>query len=332
MKIQWKWWLWLLIAVFALTVVASPSLAEETKGSKSIVAVVNGDEITRADFDREMAIVQRQLLRMKKPQSALNLSEIKKEVLESLINKQLLYQESLKQDITISEAELSEQMQKVKERFPDEKTFKELLKKEGLSLDKLQSQITRDLMLQRYIDTQFVKNITVSDQEAKDYYEGNLNMFKKPEQIQASHILIKVDPDAMEEDKAKARAKLEKIRKKLKQGGDFAAFAGESSECPSKAKGGDLGYFGRGQMVKPFEDAAFSLKKGEVSDIVETGFGYHLIKVTDKKPETIITYNDVKEKLNQYLKQQKLRSKIGQYINKLKETAKITRYSKEKSD
>jgi peptidyl-prolyl cis-trans isomerase C len=332
MKIQWKWWLWLLIAVFALTVVASPSLAEETKGSKSIVAVVNGDEITRADFDREMAIVQRQLLRMKKPQSALNLSEIKKEVLESLINKQLLYQESLKQDITISEAELSEQMQKVKERFPDEKTFKELLKKEGLSLDKLQSQITRDLMLQRYIDTQFVKNITVSDQEAKDYYEGNLNMFKKPEQIQASHILIKVDPDAMEEDKAKARAKLEKIRKKLKQGGDFAAFAGESSECPSKAKGGDLGYFGRGQMVKPFEDAAFSLKKGEVSDIVETGFGYHLIKVTDKKPETIIKYNDVKEKLNQYLKQQKLRSKIGQYINKLKETAKITRYSKEKSD
>jgi peptidyl-prolyl cis-trans isomerase C len=321
-----------MIAVFALTVVASPSLAEETKGSKSIVAVVNGDEITRADFDREMAIVQRQLLRMKKPQSALNLSEIKKEVLESLINKQLLYQESLKQDITISEAELSEQMQKVKERFPDEKTFKELLKKEGLSLDKLQSQITRDLMLQRYIDTQFVKNITVSDQEAKDYYEGNLNMFKKPEQIQASHILIKVDPDAMEEDKAKARAKLEKIRKKLKQGGDFAAFAGESSECPSKAKGGDLGYFGRGQMVKPFEDAAFSLKKGEVSDIVETGFGYHLIKVTDKKPETIIKYNDVKEKLNQYLKQQKLRSKIGQYINKLKETAKITRYSKEKSD
>jgi peptidyl-prolyl cis-trans isomerase C len=332
MKIQWRRWLWLLIAVSAFTVVTSPSFAEETKDSKGIVAVVNGDEITRADFDREMAIVQRQLLRMRKPQSALNLSEIKKEVLESLINKQLLYQESRKKDIRISEAELNKQMQKVKERFPDEKTFKELLQKEGLSLNDLKSQIKRDLVLQRFIDTQFVKNITVSDQEMKAYYEGNLNMFKKSEQVQASHILIKVDPEAKEADKAKARATLEKIQKKLKTGGDFAALAGESSECPSKAKGGDLGYFGRGQMVKPFEDVAFSLKKGEVSDIVETGFGYHLIKVTDKKPETIIAYTDVKEKLTQYLKQQKLRSKIGQYIDKLKETAKITRYSKENTD
>lgn len=332
MKIRWKRWLWVLIVVSALTVVASPSLAEGTKDSKGIVAVVNGDEIIRADFNREMAEVQRQLLRMGKPKSTLNLSEIKKEVLESLINKQLLYQESKKKDITISDAELNKQMQQVKERFPDENTFKEILKKEDLALDDLRSQIKRDLMLQRFIDTQFVENITVSDQEAKAFYEGNLNRFKKPEQIQASHILIKVDPGAKEADKAKARAKLEDIRKKLKEGGDFATLAGESSECPSKARGGDLGYFGRGQMVKPFEDAAFSLKKGEVSDIVETGFGYHLIKVADKKPETVIAYNDIKEKLNQYLKQQKLRNKIGQYINKLKETAKITRFSKEISD
>lgn len=332
MKIEWRWWLWLLITVSAFTVVTSISLAKETKDTKGIVAVVNGEEITRADFDREMAIVQRQLLRMGKQQSALNLSEIKKEVLESLINKQLLYQESMKQDITISEAELNEQMLKVKKRFPDENTFKELLKKENLSLDDLRSQIKRDLILQRFIDTQFAKEITVSDKEAKAYYEGNQRMFKNPEQVQASHILIKVDPAAKEADKAKARAKIEEIREKLKKGGDFAALAGESSECPSKARGGDLGYFGRGQMVKPFEDAAFSLKKGELSDIVETGFGYHLIKVTDKKPETVIAYNDVKEKLNQYLKQQKLRDKIGQYINNLKKTAKITRYSKETSD
>jgi peptidyl-prolyl cis-trans isomerase C len=332
MKIRWRRRGWILILVSALALITSPSLADGPKNSKSVLAVVNGDEITQADFDREMATVQRQLLRMGKRQSELNLSAIKKEVLESLINKQLLYQESRKKDITISDAELNEQMQKVKERFPDENTFKEILKKEGLSLDDLRSQLKRDLMLQQFIDAQFVKNITVSDKEAKSYYEGNLNRFKNPEQIQASHILIKVDPGAKEADKAKARAKLEEIRKKLKKGGDFAALASESSECPSKARGGDLGYFGRGQMVKPFEDAAFSLKKGEVSDIVETGFGYHLIKVIDKKPETIIAYNDIQEKLTQYLKQQKLRNAIGEYINKVKETAKITRYSKELSD
>ncbi|MFQ5772679.1 MAG: peptidylprolyl isomerase, partial [bacterium] len=154
-------------------------------------------------------------------------------------------------------------------------------------------------------------------------YDANPKFFKQPEEVKASHILIKVDADATEAQKSEARQKIKNVQQKLKSGEDFALLAKEFSQGPSSVKGGDLGYFRRGQMVKSFEDAAFSLKLNEVSDIVETRFGYHLIKVVDKKPEKIFTYMEVKDRLNQRIKQQKVEKEAGIYINKLKEDAKI---------
>jgi peptidyl-prolyl cis-trans isomerase C len=129
--------------------------------------------------------------------------------------------------------------------------------------------------------------------------------------VRASHILIKADPQADESQKAAARKKIKEIQNKLSKGEDFTALAREYSEGPSGTKGGDLGYFSRGQMVKPFEDAAFTSAPGQVSDIVETRLGYHLIKVTEKKPETIVAYADIKDQLQEYLKQKKGSRAIG---------------------
>ena len=139
----------------------------------------------------------------------------------------------------------------------------------------------------------------------------------------ASHILIKVDAKADEAQKAEARKKIEEVQQKLKDGGDFAALAKEYSEGPSSAKGGDLGYFRRGQMVKPFEEAALALKPNEVSDIVETRFGYHLIIVYDTKPEQTLAYADVKDKIIQRMKQEKIEKEAVQYVDKLKKDGKI---------
>jgi peptidyl-prolyl cis-trans isomerase C len=324
-------WFCALVTVLAVVLLIYPALAGEKQAPEDRVAVVNGSVITRADFDGEMSRVQQRLLRMGKPPSDSQLSEIKKQVLENLINRELLYQESQKQGITVDEAAINEQMRKLKERFSDEAKFKSALSKANLSEAALRLQFKRGMAIQQFIDKQFVQKITVSGEESRAYYDGKPDLFKQPEQIHASHILIKVDPGADESRKAEARKKLEMIQEKLGKSEDFAALAKEFSEGPSSVKGGDLGYFRRGQMVKPFEEAAFALKPGEVSDIVETKFGYHLIKVIDKKPETTIVYKDVKDKLEGYLKQEKVQEEIKLYVEKLKEKAKVEKFPMEDS-
>jgi peptidyl-prolyl cis-trans isomerase C len=185
------------------------------------------------------------------------------------------------------------------------------------------------LAIRKLLYDQIGGKSTVSEKESRAHYDSNLESFKKPEQVRASHILIKVDPGADEAKKAEARTKIESLQAKLKNGEDFGALAKEYSEGPSAPKGGDLGFFGRGQMVKPFEETAFTMKPGQVSGIVETRFGYHLIMVTERTPESTLSYEEVKDRLEQYLKQQKAQETIAAYVETLKGKAKIERFVKE---
>ena len=317
---------WAPIMAFALASVVSLSVAGEKNLSQDKAAVVNGSVITQADLEREMAGAQRRLSGMGKPLDDAQLVEIKKKAIERLIERELLYQESQKKGIKVDEAAVNEQLETLKKRFPSEAELKNALTKMNMSEANVKSQFARGMAIQKFIDNELVQKITVSDKEIKTYYDSNPDFFRQSEQVRASHILIKVDPQAEESQKAEARKALEKIQLKLKEGDDFSALAKESSQCPSSAKGGDLSYFKRGQMAKPFEDAAFALKPGEVSDIVETRFGYHLIKVVDKKTKSMIPYQDVKDRLGQHLKQEKARKEVSLYLEKLKQEAKIERF------
>ena len=322
-----------LVTTLALLLLASPTLlAEQKEPSKDTVAVVNGVEISRADFDAEISRARQQFARLGQPISGTRLSEIKKDVLENLIGRELLYQTSQKHGIKVDEAAINNQLAMLKKRFPSEAEFNKVLSKNNLSEAAIRAQLERNMAIKEFIDKQFVQKVTISDKESKAYYESNPEYFKQPEQVQASHILIKIDSEADESQKAQARKKIEKIQKRLQKGEDFAALAKEFSQCPSNAKGGDLGYFQRGQMVPPFEQVAFALKPGAVSDIVETRFGYHLIKVIDKKSETTIPYKDVKDKLEQHLKQEKIQKEVTLYVEKLKEKAKVEKVEKFSTD
>ena len=317
-----------LTAIF-LSCISLSALASEKQASESKVAVVNGSVITQKDLNRELSVVQQQFLRQGKSLSDSQLLEMKKNVLENLINVELLYQEAQSQGTKVDDEAINKQLGTVKARFPNEDEFKGALSKMNLSEADLRSQINRGLSIQQFIDKKFVQKVTISDKDTRVYYDANPNSFKRPEQVRARHILIKVDSKADESQKAAAHKKLENIRQKAGNGEDFEALAKEFSEGPSSAKGGDLGYFRRGQMVKPFEEAAFSLKPDEMSDIVETSFGYHLIKLIDKKPESTIAYEDIKDRLQEHLKQNKVREQVNLYVEDLRGKAKVERFLKE---
>jgi peptidyl-prolyl cis-trans isomerase C len=320
---------WRLLIVLTLITLASPAYVGESQSAEQKVAVVNGTVIKQAEFDSEMSRVLERLQRTGRIPNDLERSQIKKQVLENLIARELLYQESQKKGIKVDQKEIEEQITALKGRFPSEVEFKNALSTANLTEADLRFQFERDVAIRKLLDDQIGGKSTVSEKESRAYYDSNLASFKKSEQVRASHILIKVDPGADEAKKAEARTKIESLQAKLKNGEDFGALAKEYSEGPSGPKGGDLGFFGRGQMVKPFEEVAFSMKPGQVSGMVETRFGYHLIMVTERTPESTLSYEEVKDRLEQYLKQQKVQEEIAAYVETLKSNAKIERFVKE---
>jgi peptidyl-prolyl cis-trans isomerase C len=311
------------ILLFMLSVVTA--FSEEKEPMVEKLAVVNGVVISRVDFDRKLHQVKQHMLRRGQQISDDRLTEIKTDVLETMINEELLFQESKEKGITVEPEAIAADLKRIKKGFASDADFKKLIAESGLTEAELQSDIERGQVINKLIDNQIMALAVIPDQETKTFYDTHPESFKKSEQVRASHILIKIDSKDEPSVKDEKKAKLQKIQKRLKGGEDFAVLAKEFSECPSNIKGGDLGYFERGNMVKPFEDAVFALKTGDVSDIVETRFGYHLIKVVDKKPESVVGYEDVKDNIVQYLKKEKTGKELKGYIEELRKKAVIER-------
>ncbi len=329
---KWKFGTWFagIVTGLAIVLMALPVLAAEKKPSGDAAATVNGTVITNTELDRELSRAKEQLIQMGRPVSDDQLSEMKKRMLDNLIAYELLYQEGKKKGVKVTDAAVDEKLNELREQYPDDAEFKKMLSSSNLTEADLKSHMKRGIAVEQLVDREIVQKITVSDKEIRDYYDSNLARFKQPDQVKASHILITVDPKADEAEKAKARKQIETIQNKVKKGEDFEALAKEHSGCPSSTKGGDLGYFGQGQMVKPFEDAAFALEPGQVSDIVETRFGYHLIKVTDKKPAMTTPFEEVKERISEHLKQQQVRAKVLAFVEDLRGKAKVETFLVEK--
>jgi peptidyl-prolyl cis-trans isomerase C len=313
---------WIQFAAFFICILITfTAAAEEQKAAE-----INGVVITKEQFDKEMNIHLARVSNQGQQISEDQKAGLKKDILEGLIERELLYQESQKAGIIVNDQMVEDQLAAIKKRFPGETEFKIALGKMNLTEDEVKMQIARGLAIRQLIEQQVTSKIVITDVETKAYYDGNPQMFKQPEQVKASHILIKVEAGATEAQKTEARKKIDTVQQKLKDGGDFAELAKEYSEGPTKTRGGDLGFFRRGQMVKPFDDVVFNMKTNEVSGMVETRFGYHIIKVYDKKPEETLAYADVKEKLNQRMKQERVEKDANLYVNQLKKGAKIEKY------
>ena len=302
---------------------AATAAKTDQKAENPIVAIVNGKEISREALDRELTLVTHRLNSQGQQVDKEQLDKIRTNVLDNMIDRDLLYQDALKNGIKVDEQAVSAQLDKMKKNFPGDAEYQKALEMMNTSEADLKANITQSMVIQQLIESKITPKIQITDAQAKEFYDTHPELFKTPEQVKASHILIKADASASEEDKAKARKKIEDVQAKLKKGEKFDDLAKQYSEGPSNTKGGDLGYFARGQMVKPFEDVAFSMKKGDVSDIVVTQFGYHLIQMNDKKPESTTPYDEVKAKIEEHLKKEKMIESVNAYIEKLKADAKI---------
>ncbi len=312
--------------IILLAFTATCLFAAETPPPESTLALVNGMAVTEAQLDMEFKRVEKQAQMKGNPIAPSGRKQIRKELLETLINRELMYQESLKKGYVIQPAELDSEFELIKERFAGQKGFQQALTDMNISEKDFKEQVKRGLSIQKLLETELYDKLEVTEEESRSFYDNNPNFFQKPEQVRASHILINVAEDDDEEKKATARQRIEEVREKIEAGDDFANLARTYSEGPSRTQGGDLGYFDRRKMVKPFSDAAFRLKPGETSPIVKTRFGYHIIKVVDRKPEIKLAYENIKPKLFESLKKKKMQDAIGLYINEIKNSASIERF------
>jgi peptidyl-prolyl cis-trans isomerase C len=228
--------------------------------------------------------------------------------------------------IAVTDEDVTKEYAGIIEGLPEGATIDAYLQMSNTTEEKLKSEIGEELRISKLIESKTEKPAPATDEDVKKFYDDNPQYFTKEENATASHILITVDKEADEAVKAEAKTKIDKIRKDLIDAGekaDFAAAAKEHSSCPSSAQGGSLGSFGHGQMVPEFEAVAFAQKIGEIGEVVETEFGYHIVKVDAREESGKVSLEEAKEKIAAHLTQEKGGETVRKYMDGLQAAAKI---------
>jgi peptidyl-prolyl cis-trans isomerase C len=316
----------LVFLCFGLT--ASAQKPGEKTSAKSdlpkVVAKVNGTDITRDDLEQATQAAAAQLQMMGGQLPSGNQASLQRGVLDDLIAMELLSQEARKRKLSPSGEEVDKRLGEFKAMFPSEAVFNQALAQRGVTTDDVKKDLSQQLAISKLLEKEVESKIKIPANEVESFYSERKSEFKQPERAKAAHILVKAAADASEADRAAARKKAESLAKRAKKGEDFAKLAKENSDDPgSKEKGGDLGEFSRSEMVKPFADAVFSMKPGQISDVVESRFGYHVIKLESTKPAGTIPLKEVRKDIEEYLKLQKSNEMAKSFVEKLRKQAKV---------
>lgn len=254
------------------------------------VATVDGEKITQEELNETLV------------------QAYGKNTLETMIDNKIVALEVKKEKISVSKEEIDEEFKTFVENAGGEDAFKAAMEQQGITEKLFKEDIKQYLSIRKLMEPR----IKITDEEIEAFFEENKAAFGTAEEVEARHILVEDEKTAKE------------IAEKLKDGGDFAELAKENSKDPgSAANGGELGFFPRGTMVPEFEEAAFSLKVDEISDIVKTDNGYHIIQVTDKKEAKEATLKDSKEKIKEKLFEDKLQTEYPAWLTEAKEDYKI---------
>jgi peptidyl-prolyl cis-trans isomerase C len=281
----------------------------------AIIARVNGDDIGRAEFEQTVHNVE---LRAGRPVPAEQRDQVFRGVLDDMIAMRLLKQEVQRRQLTATDAELAAAVKQLRQQFPSEVAFTEALKAQKMTLGQLRDQARMQLLVSKMLDNEIGAQLAVKPTDVSAFYEKNPERFQQPEAVHASHVLIAVPQGADAATKAAARAKAENVLKQARAGADFAQLARTYSNDASAPRGGDLGFFPKGQMVPAFEAAAFALAPNQISDVVETPFGFHVIKMIEKRTARSVPFGQAAPQIEQYLRQEQQQAKTKAFVQQLR--------------
>ena len=317
------------------TAVAPPACAPgATPGAPAAAAVsetdvvltVDGTEITVADV-RELFTGRygRQFEQMPPEQRAMIEPQIQQMVMNELIQKTLLSNAAKKEGMKATDEEVERSMKEIAASIPEGASLEEFAASAGVSLDRIRKQITEDTKIRKLYEKITADVAAPAEADVKKYFEEHPEEFAQKASIDASHILISTQGITEPAQLAAKEKAAKELREELvaKKGENFGEMAGVHSDCPSKAEGGNLGEFEKGQMVPEFEAAAFAQEVGAIGETVKTQFGYHIIKVNGKKEAKTLAYADVQKDLTERLAQESKSAKMGAYVEALREGAKI---------
>jgi peptidyl-prolyl cis-trans isomerase C len=287
----------------------------------AVLALVNGEAIEKWEFE---SAVKRVEARAGSAVPAEKRDEVLRGVLDQLVAYHLLAQESKARKIDVTDKDIDAQLAQIRTGFPTEEAFKQSIAAEGLTMERLRVQARTSLQVQKVIDAEVTSKVAVQDTDVSAFYAQNLDRIKQGESVHASHILIGVPEGATPAQKAGARKQAQAVLTEIRGGGDFVKIAKENSQDPGSAPdGGDLGFFPKGQMTPAFEEAAFTLKIGAVSGLVETPFGFHIIKVHERKAARTPPLTEVSGQIRDFLAAQQREKMLEQFVEQAKSKGKI---------
>lgn len=292
-----------------------------------LVVTVNGVKITEGDISKILDARMEQLASRIPPNMKDQYrKQMRKRLVEQMVIEQILTEKEKAKNITVSAADVNEKIgEQMKAQNLSADEFKALLKNYGTTYSEFEQNMKKRLMFEKLMDGEFASKISKpTDEQIKAYYDENKDQFSEPEKIHAKHILIKAaDGNDPNKGKAEAKAKAEDVLKKLKGGANFEETAKAVSACPSAKNGGDLGEAPKGSFVPAFEKAAYALEPNQMSDVVETEFGFHIIKLVSHTPASTTSLDQAKDKIAQQLGNKQKEDVVVNYIQQIKKEADI---------
>lgn len=320
-----------LLAIVSLTACGAKEPTERSADSpssprldKTPVARVNGKIIERAELNAAVQGLLMQMMQSGRMIPSDQRDEFEWDVLNELINRELIVQEAKAKGAPDVEAKVVAEINRVESQVGGPQQLDAALAESGLTRADYQARLRDNFIVQHAMEQWVAQTSPPTDAELQSFYDEHREQFHEPAMVRARHILVRVMPQATPEEKAAKKAQIEAIRTRLVEGEDFAKLAREFSEDTGSARnGGDLGFFPQGVMVPEFDVAAFTLEPNQLSDVITTQFGYHILQVTEKKPGRDVPLEEVKDRLATHLKRQKGIQAAQQHINELRAAAKI---------